>query len=702
MTDEVPGFGGYDGEYKKQRKWQKKQQEAKSAVPGLRPPKDPARREACREDLHLFLRTYFPHSTGMKPFSEKHKDAILRTQYAIQRGGGVVMTCFPRGFGKTTISENTAIWASLYGHRRFIPIIGADKGAATDTISSLKFELTENDLLEEDFPEVVVPFKLLENKAQRCANQKYNGELTYIKWSAEELGFAWLKDGDGNYLDNSGACFRCLGITGRIRGMSVKTPDGQKMRPDFFILDDPQTDESAQSPTQCDKRMSIYQKSILRLGGHNKLLSGVINATVIEPDDMVDQLLSQEKHPEVEGVRIPMLLSMSDRHEDLWMDHYAEMRRTYNPEDPGDRRRAIKRANEFYAENREAMDVGAEATWEHCYAELDGEVSAIQHAYNILIDDGPHVFASECQNEPVSRTPAGIDFLSPEEICANRVGLHAQLPRNVETLGLHIDVQKKALYYCVTGFSEDFSVYPIEYGMFPEQRSGRLSYSDVKNTLQRRYKGMSDEAVIEVAVRELTQRLMGNTYTREDNVKMSVDVGLVDGGYQSDAVQRGVVTSNCRNLYVAYGRGVRAGDTPMMQLARRGGEKRSKDMFVPWRMLIDQNRRAIRYVLFCTNSLKTFIHRRIRTDIGEPGSFLLPQGTHKEFAHHISGSEIPMETEGPFGKVIEWSMLPGKPDNHLFDCLVGSAVAASISGKVRFGEPVQKVQPKRESKVQYL
>lgn len=689
--------------YERQLRYQARKNEEEATIPGLPKVHDPERRDACKYDLHLFLTTYFPHSTGLKPFSDAHKDAILRMQMAILEGGSVVLTCFPRGFGKTTISENTAIWATLYGHRRFVPIIGADKGAASDNIDSLKFELTENDLLVEDFPEVCLPFKALDNKSQRCANQKHEGQLTYIRWSAEELGFAWIRGADGNYLPNSGATFRCLGITGRIRGMSIKTPDGQKMRPDFFILDDPQTDESALSPTQCEKRLSIYQKSVLRLGGHQKLLSGLINATVIEPEDMVDTLLSHEKHPEVEGLRIPMLKSMSAAHDTLWMEKYADIRRTYNPDDPRDRRRAINEANEFYQNNRAAMDAGAEATWSYCFAEQDGELSAIQHAYNILIDDGPTVFASECQNQPISRLPIGMEFLTAEEMLDTRVGHHALVPRGVETVSFHIDVQKNALYYCVTGFTDDFTVYPIEYGIFPEQRGGRLEYGRASNTLEKKYPGMSDEKILESAVCDLVRQLCGKSWSRDDGVKVSVQCGLVDGGYQSDAVQAGIARSGEKEVYVAYGRGIKAADTPMMQLPKRNNEKRSKDMFVPWLMRLDQNRRSTRYVLFCTNSVKTFVHRRIKSKIGDPGSFMLPRGNHKEFAQMVCSSEYPTETEGPHGKVLEWQILPTKPDNHLFDALVGSVVAASITGRLKFGEQTAiQAKPEKRKKVAYL
>ena len=688
----------------RQLRYQARKSEQAASVPGIPPVKNPERREACRNNLSLFLRTYFPHSTGLKPFSKAHEEAIIRMQMALLEGGSVVLTCFPRGFGKTTISENTAIWAALYGHRKFVPIIGADKGASVDNIASLKFELTENDLLEEDFPEVVMPFKHLDNKSQRCATQKINGELSYVRWSADELGFAWVKDASGNFLPNSGALFRCLGITGRIRGMSVKMPNGAKQRPDFFILDDPQTDESAMSPAQCEKRMSIYQKSILRLGGHQKLLSGIINATVIEPEDMVDQLLSQEKHPEVEGMRIPMLSSMSDNHEKMWMDVYAEIRRTYNPEDPRDRRRAINEANEYYRQNQSVMDKGAAATWEHCYAAEDGEISAIHHAYNILIDDGPVVFASECQNEPISRLPAGLDFLSASEINTTRVGRHTLLPDSVETLSFHIDVQKKALYFTVVGFTDKFDMFPIRYGMFPEQPNGKLTYQRLRNTLAKKYRDMSDERQISEAVNELCCRLMAERFEREDGIRLKVDCGLVDGGYQTDAVHTGVKESKLDNVYVAFGRGIKAADTPMLQLARKPGERRSKDPYIPWRLLRDPNRRNTRYALFCANSVKTFLHRRIRTIQGESGSFLLPEGNHLEYAQHLSDSEFPTETEGPYGRVIEWAMKPGSPDNHLFDTTVGAIVAASISGKLVFGDPTARVSrpTTRKEKVQYL
>ena len=163
----------------------------------LPPVANPERREFCRTDLHAFLLSYFPETTGRAPFSEDQKGAILRMQLAIMNGGGRVLNLFPRGFGKTTISENAALWAILYGHRRFIPIIGADEHAAKDNIESIKTELMTNELLQEDFPEVSACVLHLENKAQRARSQTQNGNPTFIQWGQDTLVLPSIKTATG-------------------------------------------------------------------------------------------------------------------------------------------------------------------------------------------------------------------------------------------------------------------------------------------------------------------------------------------------------------------------------------------------------------------------------------------------------------------------------------------------------------------------
>ena len=50
---------------------------------------------------------------------------------------------------------------------------------------------------------------------------------------------------------------RVAGINGRIRGMKFKRADGQSVRPSLVLIDDPQTDESARSQSQCVNRERV-------------------------------------------------------------------------------------------------------------------------------------------------------------------------------------------------------------------------------------------------------------------------------------------------------------------------------------------------------------------------------------------------------------------------------------------------------------
>ncbi|WP_196299655.1 hypothetical protein, partial [Streptococcus pneumoniae] len=74
----------------------------------------------------------------------------------------------------------------------------------------------------------------------------------------------------------------------------------------------------------------------------------------------------------------------------------------YDADDVDDQARAHKAATAYYLANKSAMDEGAVVTWDECY-DRDSEASALQHAYNILIDDGAEAFASECQNAPLPK-----------------------------------------------------------------------------------------------------------------------------------------------------------------------------------------------------------------------------------------------------------------------------------------------------------
>ena len=242
---------------------------------------DPQRKERAERDFRLFCEAYFPQ-TFYLPWSRDHLKVVAKIEQAVLEGGLFAMA-MPRGSGKTSLCETACLWALLYGHREFVALIGADEDHAVNMLNSIKSELENNDRLLEDFPEVVYPIRLLEGIHQRSSGQLYRGRPTRIEWTANHLVLPTIPDSPA-----SGAIIRVAGITGRIRGMKHKRTDGTSIRPSLVLVDDPQTDESAKSPSQCAARERILAGAILGLAGPGRKIAGLMTVTVVRPDDMAD------------------------------------------------------------------------------------------------------------------------------------------------------------------------------------------------------------------------------------------------------------------------------------------------------------------------------------------------------------------------------------------------------------------------------
>ncbi len=345
---------------------------------------DPDRKARAKTDFRFFCEAYFPQTFHL-PWSPDHLKVIGRIEQAVLRGGLFSMA-MPRGSGKTSVCECACIWAVLNGHREFVCLIGSDEGHACDMLESIKTELDGNDLLLADYPEVVFPIQALDGIANRCNGQLYKGERTHIGWTAKEVVLPTI---DGSPA--SGAIIKVAGITGRIRGMKYKRADGKSARPTLVVIDDPQTDESARSLSQCATRESILAGAILGLAGPGKKISGIMPCTVIRPGDMADNILSRDRHPEWNGERTKMVYSFPSN-EKLWQ-RYSEIRAESLRS-----QRDIELATAFYESNREEMDLGAMVAWPERF-NYD-ERSAIQHAMNLKLQDEAAFFA-EYQNEPL-------------------------------------------------------------------------------------------------------------------------------------------------------------------------------------------------------------------------------------------------------------------------------------------------------------
>ncbi len=323
---------------------------------------DPARKARAERDFRLFCEAYFPQ-TFYLPWSRDHLKVVTKIEQAVLEGGLFAMA-MPRGSGKTSLCETACLWALLYGHREFVVLIGSDEEHAANMLDSIKAELENNEVLLEDFPEVVYPIRCLEGIHQRAGGQLYRGQQTHIGWTAREIVLPTIPGSKA-----SGGIIRVAGITGRIRGMKYKRPDGRSVRPSLVLIDDPQTDESARSPSQCATRERILAGAILGLAGPGRKIAGLMTVTVVRPDDMADRILDRDKHPQWQGERTKMVYAFPTN-EALWAK-YAEIRAEGLRNDRG-----IAAATEFYRQHREAMDEGAVVAWPERYN--PDEISAIQ------------------------------------------------------------------------------------------------------------------------------------------------------------------------------------------------------------------------------------------------------------------------------------------------------------------------------------
>src|SRR5262245_39455666 len=143
---------------------------------------DPTRRESCRLDLKRFLDTYFAARFSLE-WGDDQLDMIGELQHKILHGGRSARA-HPRGTGKTTIAEPAVLWAIAYGHRRYVPVVGASEEKAKLILVALKAEIESNDLFAEDFPAVCYPVRRLDGINNRTAGQTLYGKRTQIEWTA--------------------------------------------------------------------------------------------------------------------------------------------------------------------------------------------------------------------------------------------------------------------------------------------------------------------------------------------------------------------------------------------------------------------------------------------------------------------------------------------------------------------------------------
>ena len=663
--EETSGARSYEDRRNAERDRQAEQSLAGRDIGQLPEVVNPDRKAACERNFQLFCESYFPETYSLA-WSPDHLKVIEKIETAVLRGG-LFALALPRGSGKTTITESAALWSMLYGHREFVVLIGATESAALELLDSLKTELEVNERLAEDFPEVCYPVAQLEGIANRCAGQLYKGERTRITWTSNEIVLPTVEGSRA-----SGIIVRVAGITGRIRGMKFKRSDGRSVRPSLVIIDDPQTSESAGSLEQTRKRVRVLAGDILGLAGPGQKISGIMPCTIIRPGDMADIILNRNTHPDWNGEKTRMVYRFPTNMK-LW-EEYAEIRAEALRTEGN-----FQKATEFYLANREAMDAGAEVSWEARFNH--DEVSALQHAMNLKFQDEA-AFQSEYQNDPLPDDTADDSLLSVDEICAKINGLaRRRVPLKCDRLTMFVDVQKVLLFYVVIAWAEDFTGAVIDYGSWPDQHRHEYSLADANPSIQTLFPKAGFEGALYAALSALTDECLGREWEREDGAVLKIERALVDAnwGQSTDVVYQFCRQSSHAGVILpSHGRYVGASSKPMTEYRKQQGDRLGFNWMIP----NVAGKRAIRHVIYDTNYWKSFIHARLAVPVGDKGSLTLYgriPGAHQLFAEHLT-AEYRVKTQGRGRTVDEWKLKPQSHDNHFLDCVAGCAVCGSMLG----------------------
>ncbi len=635
---------------------------------------NPIRRMSCESDLKLFCTSYFP-DVFFLPWSVNQHEIIADIEKTVLRGGKAAPAA-ARGEGKSALCDIAVLWAILYGHRWFVMLISAERSLAEESIQDMRTQLETNDLLLEDFPEVCFPIRALEGIANRCAGQTYQGQRTHIRWKADQIVLPTIPGSK-----SSGAIIRVAGILGRIRGARFTRPDGIVVRPDFVILDDPQTDASAHSRGQCGKREKVIQKAVLRLAGPGVTIAAVMPCTVIVKDDLADRYLDPTRHPEWHGRRMVMIIEWPTKDAmKLWEEYREVYLRCTTAQE------SIAPATRFYRERREAMDAGCVVSWPENFE--PEEISGIQHAMNLWFQLGDDFFA-ECQNSPKDEeVTAGAALLEAKALVQrlNRVA-RGIVPIGAEHVVTYIDVHGNLLFYVVLAADSKLGGAVIDYGAWPDQGTAYFTQDGTSHPMSEFCESKKFEDLIYEALTRLTHKLLDREWSTASGGVMKIERCLIDAnwGRSTDTVYKfcrqsphASILMPCHGIYIG------PTNRPWNEYQERPGEILGEHYIIP----PPNRKRGIRYCNIDTYYWKTVMAERLSAGMGDPSSITLfgaDPRAHQLIADHWT-SEYSIRVTARGRDIDVWKERKPKRDNHLWDCFVGCGVAANMLGCSVLGE----------------
>lgn len=449
-------------------------------------PRHPRLKESCRFDLERFMWNYCRRVLNHRPSALIRDGLIHDVQETILHGGQAVKL-YGRGTGKTTIIVYCAItWAILYGHRRYPVIISATGKLAKKNLKSVRRLISRSRGIYQDFPAIAIPIQAIGDIAQRGVSQTYHGRPTDMEWGADQIVLPTLTDDSGKLLDaGCGAIVGSVGVGGAVRGANE---GGQ--RPDFLIIDDPQTEKIAHSPAMVKTVIDYIHHDALMLAGHDRTISAFVTITPQCFGDVATELCSRSKHPEWDVTIEPFVKRKCPNWSRLvveFIEHYIEDAAAH------DSRRT--RSTEWYKANRgKFADV---VVLDPKQYDETMEVDAVHHILNLRARLGAQAFDAEIMmkvSDSASELEVNADIVS-ERLNGARQNV---LPAGTDQLVVFCDVnitKNRGLSWAAVAFGPHRVAAVVNYGRYPEH--GPLVPPNSSDLIRNRLVAAGIRAVVE-------------------------------------------------------------------------------------------------------------------------------------------------------------------------------------------------------------
>ena len=237
--------------------------------------------EKAKADFAFFCKTYLPHAFSVpiaeyqkiildiinkRALTKEHIQALkrfIKTQYHAYLQENLhlegLLDIEPRDHGKTTrMTQAFPLWLALTKEKVFVVILAASAEKAKEVISSIKFELEQNERILEDF-----------------------GDLKTDTWSKKKIVLV-----NGNAIAGYGA------------GEALRGVKEKFLRPTHIICDDLLKEKDVNSPSLRDSLYKWFKRVVMNLGKGAMIV--VVN-TILHPDDLPSRLFAEIENKQLHG-----------------------------------------------------------------------------------------------------------------------------------------------------------------------------------------------------------------------------------------------------------------------------------------------------------------------------------------------------------------------------------------------------------------